>query len=149
LWFQLIPFSKHPFGNIAVFAIDPDYPNETYLVWDDDNATEPKIWFYFDAEYYIFTNFERFLLCLNEKIGDEDTIRIDMTTEVRSFLPLQIDKIEYNSDILTIYGKGWKFTKQSAWRVSKNSDLLFACFSKNAEDLVKELEKPPLSTSNG
>jgi len=64
-----------------------------------------------------------------------------MTTEIRSFLPLQIDKTEYNNDILTIYGKDWKFTTQSAWRVSKNSDLLFACFDKNAEDLVKELEK--------
>jgi len=135
------PFVKYPLKNIAVFSIDPDFPNETYLVWDDDNATEPKIWLYFDAEYYTFTNFERFLLYLNEKIGDEDTIRMDMTTEIRSFLPLQIDKIEYNSDILTIYGKDWKFTTQSAWRVSKNSDLLFACFDKNAEELVKELEK--------
>jgi len=44
------PFIKYPLSNIAIFSIDPDFPNETYLVWDDDNPAEPKIWLYFDAE---------------------------------------------------------------------------------------------------
>jgi len=134
------PFVKYPLKNIAVFSFDPDFPNETYLVWDDDNSVEPEIWLYFDAEFYTFTNFERFLLYINEKIGDEDTERTDMTTEIRSFLPFKIDNIEYNGDNLLISGENWKFTTQNAWRVSKNSDLLFACFDKNAENLILELK---------
>jgi len=49
------------------------------------------------------------LLYLNEKTGDEDTTRIDMTTEIRPFLPLQIDKTEYNNDIFTSFSyDSWK-----------------------------------------
>jgi len=53
---------------------DPYYPNEMYLVWDEDNV-EPKVWMYFDADYYTFNSFERFLLHINGFIDDEDTVR--------------------------------------------------------------------------
>jgi len=67
-------FIKYPTKNIALFAYDPYYPNEMYLVWDEGNI-EPKVWMYFDADYYTFNSFERFLLHINGFIGDEDTVR--------------------------------------------------------------------------
>lgn len=59
----------------SIFSFNPYEPEEIYLVWDDDNK-EPKVWHYFGSDFYTFDSLERFLLFINEKIGDEDTIRI-------------------------------------------------------------------------
>jgi len=67
-------FTKYPAKNIALLAYDPYYPNEMYLVWDEGHI-EPKVWMYFDADYYTFNSFERFLLHINGFINDEDTVR--------------------------------------------------------------------------
>jgi len=72
--YQGQPFMEYPMKNIAIFSIDPYEPEETYLVWDD-GIIEPKIWHYFEADFYTFNNFERFLLYINNIIDDEDTIR--------------------------------------------------------------------------
>lgn len=55
------------------------------------------------------------------------------------FLPLKIEFVSWNEDNLTISGNDWSFTTNSAWRVSKDNKLLFACWDENVINSVKEL----------
>jgi len=68
------PLAEYPMENTAIFSINNDYPDEIYLIWDE-GCTEPKIWHYFESDFYTFNNFERFLLYINGMIEDEDTVR--------------------------------------------------------------------------
>lgn len=46
--------------NCAIFAYNPYEPNETYLVWANE-AVEPEIWEFYDADYSVFQNLDRYL----------------------------------------------------------------------------------------
>lgn len=53
---------------------------------------------------------------------------IDFLKLVVSCLPLFIEKVEWDGDSLVLSGDDWSFVTNSAWRVSKDKELLFACW---------------------
>lgn len=58
-WDTMPPESVKP-ENCAIFAFNPYDLEETYLVWEDSEE-EPTVWNYFQADYYYFSNLNRFL----------------------------------------------------------------------------------------
>ncbi|WP_141691290.1 hypothetical protein [Pseudomonas sp. 8 R 14] len=58
---------------------------------------------------------------------------------VMSFSSLRINSIEWDGDFLNVSGDGWSFSSSIAWRVSKDEDMLFACWDEQASVRIKEL----------
>jgi hypothetical protein len=59
--------------NCAIFGYNPYDPEETYLVWDDDE--EPKIWRFVGADYKVFNTIERFFMYLIGDLLTDDSIK--------------------------------------------------------------------------
>lgn len=55
-------------------------------------------------------------------------------------LPLLIKSISWDGDTLTIHGDDWSFTTLSAWRISNNGSVEFACWDKEIDELLAALE---------
>jgi hypothetical protein len=47
-------------SHCSIFAYNPFEPDETYLVWKDDEQ-EPMVWRYFGADYKMFLNLNAYL----------------------------------------------------------------------------------------
>jgi len=58
---------------------------------------------------------------------------------VALLLPLKIEKVFWDGDTLMLFSAGWSFRTESAWRVSRAGELLFACWDDDALDHVSEL----------
>ncbi|MDF9755858.1 MULTISPECIES: hypothetical protein [Pseudomonas] len=58
---------------------------------------------------------------------------------VAILLPIKIERVLWDGDKLMLFSLGWSFQTESAWRVSKDGDLLFACWDNDASDLVSGL----------
>jgi hypothetical protein len=56
---------------------------------------------------------------------------------VMSFSSLRINSIEWDGDFLNVSGDGWSFSSSSAGRVSKDDDMLFACWDDQASVRIK------------
>lgn len=55
----------------AIFGYNPNEPEETYLVWHQGEI-EPKIWSFFQGDYGLFDNLERYLeFILGERTSDD------------------------------------------------------------------------------
>lgn len=69
-------FGPEPPGGVdskdcAIFGYNPHEPEETYLVWHHDEV-EPKVWSFFQGDYSVFSNFERYLeFILGERESDD------------------------------------------------------------------------------
>ncbi|MBD2837292.1 hypothetical protein ID144_09615 [Pseudomonas sp. JM0905a] len=55
------------------------------------------------------------------------------------FLPLYVKDVEWDGDFLIISGDGWSFVTSSAWRISKDKELLIACWDDDANELIEHL----------
>ena len=55
--------------NCALFAVNPDYPDEVYLAWED-GKDEPSVWEYFGADEHSFHDISRYI---EFALGDRDT----------------------------------------------------------------------------
>ncbi|WP_271409608.1 hypothetical protein [Pseudomonas sp. Q1-7] len=64
---------------------------------------------------------------------------IDFLKLFISFLPFYIKSVEWDGDVLIISGENWSFTTTSAWRVSKDKELQFACWDDGADVRIEEL----------
>ncbi|MFZ6045990.1 hypothetical protein ACFW0H_07685 [Pseudomonas sp. CR3202] len=53
-----------------------------------------------------------------------------------SFLHLCVLDVVWDGDSLIVSGRDWRFVTSSAWRVSRNNDLLFACWDDDADKLI-------------
>ncbi|MAX56555.1 MAG: hypothetical protein CL537_13765 [Alcanivoracaceae bacterium] len=62
---------------------------------------------------------------------------LDVLTNV---LPLKAEKVLWDGDALVISGDGWFFSTLSAWRVSSGGVVQFACWDKNIDKFLDELE---------
>ncbi|MFB4392843.1 hypothetical protein [Pseudomonas sp. LS_1] len=58
---------------------------------------------------------------------------------VLSFLPLCIERVEWDGDSLVVSGDDWSFSTSSAWRVSKGKELSFACWDEDAAACIEGL----------
>lgn len=54
------------------------------------------------------------------------------------FLPIKIERVLWDGNTLMLFSVGWSFQTESAWRVSKDGELLFACWDDDAPVLVSE-----------
>lgn len=54
-------------------------------------------------------------------------------------LPMKIERVFWDGDTLMLFSADWNFRTESAWRVSKGRELLFACWDESALDHVSEL----------
>ncbi|MEN8638243.1 hypothetical protein [Pseudomonas sichuanensis] len=57
---------------------------------------------------------------------------------VALLLPMKIERVFWDGDRLMLFSVGWNFQTESAWRVSKDGKLLFACWDDDARDLVSD-----------
>ncbi|MCV4275459.1 hypothetical protein OH710_22700 [Pseudomonas capsici] len=60
----------------------------------------------------------------------------DFLHAVANFLPTKIERVLWDGDSLIVLTKDWNFRTESVWRVSKNEQLLFACWDSDAYDLI-------------
>ena len=58
---------------------------------------------------------------------------------VALLLPMKIERVFWDGDILMLFSAGWSFRTGSAWRVSKGGKLLVACWDDDALDFVSAL----------
>ncbi|WP_439850254.1 hypothetical protein ACTACG_20475 [Pseudomonas syringae] len=58
---------------------------------------------------------------------------------VAILLPIKIERLTWDGDTLILYSANCIFRTESAWRVSKDNKLLFACWDEDALALVSEL----------
>jgi hypothetical protein len=57
--------------NCAIFGYNPHEPEETYLVWDD-NEIEPKVWSFFQGDYGMFDSLQNYLeFIVGERSSDD------------------------------------------------------------------------------
>lgn len=56
-----------------------------------------------------------------------------------SLLPLMVKQVSWDGDTLVIAGDGWSFSSLSAWRISNGESVQFACWDKDIDDSVNEL----------
>lgn len=63
----------------------------------------------------------------------------DFLKVAMSLLPLCIKNIEWDGEILIISGDDWSFNTSSVWRVSKDKNLLFACWDNQVGRHIEEL----------
>ena len=54
-------------------------------------------------------------------------------------LPMRIEKALWDGDALVLSAKGWTFTTESVWRVSKDGKVLLTCWDDCAQSFVSEL----------
>lgn len=66
-----VPPASVGLSKVSIFGFDPYDTNETYLEWGDGEI-EPKIWLYFDSNYHMFKNLERFLLYAVNQLDEDD-----------------------------------------------------------------------------
>lgn len=55
------------------------------------------------------------------------------------FLHMEIERVFWDGDTLLLSSADWSFRTESAWRVSKVEELLFACWDDDVLDHVSEL----------
>lgn len=65
---------------------------------------------------------------------------IDFLKLIVPFFPLFIQRVEWNGDSLVLSGDDWSFVTSSAWRVSKDKTLLFACWDDRDDVCPKGME---------
>jgi hypothetical protein len=58
---------------------------------------------------------------------------------VLSCLPLSIESVFWDGDSLLLSSGGWYFRTESAWRVSREGEMQFACWDEDAGDLINGL----------
>lgn len=58
---------------------------------------------------------------------------------VALLLPMKIERVFWDGDTFMLFSAGWSFRTESAWRVSKGGELLFACWDDDALEHVSEL----------
>jgi hypothetical protein len=63
----------------------------------------------------------------------------DFLKVAMSLLPLCIKNIEWDGEILIVSGDDWSFNTSSVWRVSKDKNLLFACWDNQVGSHIEEL----------
>lgn len=54
-------------------------------------------------------------------------------------LPLKIETVSWDGDVLTLSGLDWSFSTLSAWRVLNTSSIEYACWDRNIEAKVQAL----------
>lgn len=52
------------------------------------------------------------------------------------FLPIKIERASWDVNTLVLHSMSWSFRTESAWRVSKDDKLLFACWDEGVLELV-------------
>lgn len=55
-------------------------------------------------------------------------------------LPLQIQFVSWDGDVLTMSGEGWSFSTLSAWRIVQEGRISFACWDKDVREKVELLK---------
>lgn len=63
----------------------------------------------------------------------------DFLSKISSYLPLCIESVEWDGDVLNISGEGWRFTTNSVWRISHEKELLFGCWDDEVGIFLEEL----------
>ncbi len=53
--------------------------------------------------------------------------------ELKRYLPLPIEEVSWDGDILIISGQEWGLTTMSGWRVSKDDRVIFGCYDRNKD----------------
>lgn len=59
-WDNLPPASVKK-SCVTIFGYNPYEPEEIYLVWPEDQDSEPAVWRYYGADYKFFRNLESYL----------------------------------------------------------------------------------------
>lgn len=54
-------------------------------------------------------------------------------------LPLQIQFVSWDGDVLTISGEDWSFSTLSAWRIVQEGKISLACWDKEVREKVELL----------
>jgi len=57
---------------------------------------------------------------------------------VALLLPIKIEQVSWDGDTLMLSSAAWSFRTASAWRVSKDYELQFACWDDDARILVSQ-----------
>lgn len=60
---------------VAIFGYNPYEPEETYLVWANNEKEEPEVWRYFGADYKFFKNIESFFAYVAGEKKQDDSGR--------------------------------------------------------------------------
>ena len=68
------PPASVAFEDCVLFGYVPYALDETYLVWKDGDV-EPVVWEYFEGDYLLFNNFERYLQYIVGDREDDDAVR--------------------------------------------------------------------------
>ncbi|MDM1756460.1 MULTISPECIES: hypothetical protein [Acinetobacter] len=68
---DFVPPATVGFSKISIFGFDPFDTNETYLEWVA-GYEEPRIWVFFDGNYHMFKNLERFLMYTVAELNKDD-----------------------------------------------------------------------------
>ncbi|MDG9884247.1 hypothetical protein N7650_15525 [Pseudomonas sp. GD04058] len=58
---------------------------------------------------------------------------------VALLLPIKIERVFWDGDILMLFSAGWRFRTRGAWRVSKGGKLLVAYWDDDSLDFVSAL----------
>lgn len=63
-----------------------------------------------------------------------------MIQSLLSLYPLLIKHISWDGDVLNLVGTDWNFNTLSAWRITHDGKIQFACWDEGIGDRLKELE---------
>lgn len=63
-----------------------------------------------------------------------------ITEDVKEFLPLYLESIEWNDPYLNLKGRGWNFSSVCSWRVVYKDKLMSGCYDDDAQETIRKLE---------
>ena len=61
-------------------------------------------------------------------------------SSVLNCVPLDIELVSWDGNILTLSGIDWSFSTLSAWRVLDNASIEYACWDKDVEKKIKDFK---------
>ena len=64
----------------------------------------------------------------------------EVVNEIKPYLPLKIQDIQWDGTTLNMYDFNWNFSTMSAWRLKKNNQLICGCYDKDSQELIKKLK---------
>ncbi|MCW8125935.1 hypothetical protein [Microbulbifer halophilus] len=59
---------------------------------------------------------------------------------IAPYLPLKIDNVSWNGDVLLLSSTEWSLRVDSVWRILAGKKMLFGCWDDDANKIVADLE---------